>query len=102
MSRTKSEQRTFNVPAYTLFYQCMTALGHMRAQIEAQDNQLGTIVATFGGGLFGPSGALLLTLLPLDADHTRLSAKYQARAWGGDRRILATFMELLNELVARL
>jgi len=102
MPRAQSEQRTFQVPAYTLFYQCMTALGHMRAQIEAQDNERGTIVATIGGGLFGPSGALSLTLLPVDAQHTRLLAAYQARAWGGDRRILATFMELLDELVARL
>ena len=101
MPRAQTEQRTFHVPAYTLFYQCITALGHMRAQVEAQDNQRGTITAKIGGGLFGPSGALVLTLTPLDAEHTRLAAEYQPRAWGGDRRILAAFMQLLDTLAAR-
>jgi hypothetical protein len=84
-----------------LFYYCMTALGHMRAQITAQDAGRGMIVATIGKGLFAPSGQLALTITALDGERAELSAAYRAQAWGGDRRILAAFVELLDSLVAQ-
>lgn len=101
MPRERVAQRTFDLPAYDLFYRCITALGHMRAQVEAQDNQSGTITARLGGGLFGPSGALELALTALDDGRTRLDARYRPRAWGGDQRILPAFLQLLESLAAR-
>ena len=101
MPRPQIAQRTYHLSSYMLFYECIAALGHMRARIEAEDNERGTIVATIGEGVLAPSSELSLQLTPIDAERTELSAVWRARAWGGDRGLLAAFLQLLDSSVSR-
>lgn len=101
MSRVWTARRAYPMPSYMLFSYCMAALGHMRARVEAQDGERGTVVATIGGGLLAPITELALTLTPAGADRAELTAVCRARAWGGDRRVLTAFLERLDALVAR-
>jgi hypothetical protein len=100
MTASLVERRTYRVPLLQLFGACLTALGQMRAQIERHDVARGTIVATVGGGLLAPVSELALHLTPLGDHQTVLVATWRARKAGGDRLVLAAFLDSVQALVA--
>jgi hypothetical protein len=89
MSVSRSERRTYNLPALALFGACLTALGHMQAAIERQDTERGHIVAAVGGGV------LAVVVRPLGDGATALEVEWRGRG----RRALATFLETVERLV---
>ena len=99
MAAVKVERRVYSVPLLQLFGVCLTALGQMRAMIERHDVDQGTIVATFGEGLLVPMSELSLALRPLGQGRTELAATWRARKRGGDRRLLAVFLDSVDRLI---
>jgi len=98
MATEKVERRVYAVPPPQLFGICLTALGVLRATIERHDVEQGTIVARLGVAL-GPISELSLVLQPLDAGRTELAATWRARKRGGDRRLLAVFLDAVDGLI---
>ena len=99
MAATKAERRVYAVPSLQLFGLCLTAIGLLRATIERHDVEQGTIVALLGAGLLGPISELSLALRPLDASRTELTATWRAHKRGGDRRLLAVFLDAVDGLI---
>lgn len=97
MAAAKHERRVYSAPPIQLFGICLTALGQLRATIEQHDVERGTITALFGDRL-GPISELRLALRPLGDASTELTATWQARKRGGDRRLLAVFLESVDGL----
>jgi hypothetical protein len=100
MAAAKVERRVYAVSSNQLFGICAMALGQLRATIKHHDVEQGIIVATLGEGALAPTSELALALQPLDAAQTELAATWQARKRGGDRRLLAVFLEAVDALVA--
>jgi len=99
MAAVKVERRVYLVPSLQLFGTCLTVLGQLRATIERHDVDQGTIVAILGEGLLVPMSELSLALRPLDEGRTELSATWRARKHGGDRRLLAVFLDSVDGLI---
>ena len=99
MAAVKVERRVYSLPAPQVFGICLTALGQLRATIERHDVEQGTIVALLGEGMLGPISELSLALRPLDAGRTELAATWRARKRGGDRRLLAVFLDAVGGLI---
>jgi hypothetical protein len=99
MAAVKVERRVYSISPPQLFGVCVTALGQLRATIERHDVEQGTIVAAFGEGSLGPISELALALRPLGHGQTVLAATWRARKRGGDRRLLAVFLEAVAALV---
>jgi hypothetical protein len=99
MAATKVERRVYAVSSNQLFGICLTALAQLRAIIERQDVEQGTISAVFGAGSLTPSSKLALTLRPLGEGQTELAATWRAHKRGGDRRLPAVFLEAVDTLV---
>jgi len=93
-------ERTYHIAPHALFGACLTALGHMRAQIEQHNVERGTIVAVVGGGPLAAATELSLRISPIEAGHARLVATGTPRARGGDRRALATLVEGIDRLLS--
>jgi hypothetical protein len=98
MAAAKQARRVYSAPPTQLFGICLTALGQLRATIEQHDVEHGTITALFGNRL-EPSSELTLVLRPLGDAGTELIATWRARKRGGDRRLLAVFLEAVDGLV---
>ena len=96
MAAAKVERRVYLVSSIQLFGICLMALAQLRATIERQDVDQGTISAAFGEGLPGPTSELSLALRPLGEGQTELAATWRARKRGGDRRLLAVFLEAVD------
>jgi hypothetical protein len=101
MSAAQSRQRTYPIAYEILYGCCLTALGQMRANVERQDIERGTIVATIGGGLLGPVSELALTVAAVAPAEARLAVTWRARARGGDRTILPAFMAAVDMAARR-
>jgi hypothetical protein len=101
MAAEKVARRVYPASQIQLFGVCLTALGQLRATIELHDVEQGTIVATLGVGALAPLSELSLVLLPLGALQTELEATWRARKRGGDRRLLAAFLALVDALVGQ-
>jgi hypothetical protein len=99
MAAAKIERRVYSAPSLQLFGACLTALGQLRATIERHDVDQGTIVATLGEGLLGPMSELSLALRPLGEGRTELATTWRARKRGGDRRLLAVFLDSVDGLI---
>jgi len=99
MAAAKVERRGCSVSSHQLFGICLTALAQLRATIERQDIDQGTISAAFGEGLLGPTSELSLALRPLGEGQTELAATWRARTRGGDRRLLGVFLEAVDALI---
>jgi hypothetical protein len=99
MAAAKVERRVYSVSPIQLFGICLTALAQLRASIERQDVDQGTISAAFGDGLLGPTSELSLALRPLGEGQTELAVTWRARKRGGDRRLLAVFLEAVDALM---
>ena len=99
MAAVMVERRVYMVPSLQLFGICLTALGQLRATIERHDVDQGTIVAMLGAGLLSPISELSLALRPLDARRTELAVTWRARKRGGDRRLLAVFLDSVDQLI---
>src|SRR2546421_12071423 len=99
MAAVTVERRVYTVPSLQLFGICLTALGQLRATIERHDVDQGTIVAVLGAGLLAPISELSLALRPLGAGQTELAATWRARKHGGDRRLLAVFLDTIDGLI---
>ena len=99
MAAVKTARRTYAVSSNQLFGICITALAQLRATIERQDVAQGTIIAAFGDRLLGPSSELSLALRSLGEGQTELAATWRARKHGGDRRLLAVFLEAADALI---
>ena len=99
MAAAKVERRVYAVSSIQLFGICLTALAQLRATIERQDVGQGTIIAVFGDGPLGPSSELSLALRSLGEGQTELAATWRARKRGGDRRLLAVFLEAADALI---
>jgi hypothetical protein len=99
MASVKVERRVYSLPSPQLFGICLTALGQLRATIERHDVEQGMIIALLGEGSLGPISELSLALRPLDAGRTELAATWRARKRGGDRRLLAVFLDAVDGLV---
>jgi hypothetical protein len=99
MAAVKIERRVYSLPSSQLFGICLTALGQLRATIERHDVGQGMIVALLSDGLLGPISELSLALEPLDAERTQLTATWRARKRGGDRRLLAVFLDAVDGLI---
>jgi hypothetical protein len=93
------KSRVYSVSSAQLFGICLTVLGQLRATIEQHDVERGTIVALFGGGSLGPVTELSLALRSLGEAQTELSAVWRARKRGGDRRLLAVFLEAVDGVI---
>jgi hypothetical protein len=100
MAAAKVERREYSVPLLQLFGICLTALGQLRATIERQDVEQGTVVATIGARSLAPISELSLVLRPLGEGRTALAVTWRARKHGGDRRLLAAFLDAVAALVA--
>ena len=100
MAAAKIERRVYVVSSNQLFGICMTALAQLRATIERQDVSQGTISAVLGAGLLGTTSELSLLLRPLGEGQTELAATWRARKRGGDRRLLAVFLEAVDALIS--
>jgi hypothetical protein len=94
-------RRVYALPPTQLFGICITALGHMRATITRQDVEQGQIVAAIGAGSLAPVSELALTLRPAGENRTELSASWRARKHGGDRRMLAVFLDSVADLAGQ-
>jgi hypothetical protein len=99
MAAVTVERREYTVPSLQLFGICLTALGQLQATIERHDVDQGTIVAILGAGLLAPISELSLVLRPLDARRTELVVTWRARKRGGDRRLLAVFLDSVDQLI---
>ena len=99
MASVKVERRVYAVPPPQLFGLCLTALGLLRATIEQHDVEQGTIVALIGAGLLGPITELSLALRSRDEHRTELVATWRAHKRGGDRRLLAAFLDAVDGLI---
>jgi hypothetical protein len=98
MARKQAMVRIYNLPPPALIGCCLTALGRMRANVEKQDFDAGTIVATVGGGALGPVSELALTISPAGEGRSSLSVLWRARRLGGDRAILPAFLDSVDSL----
>ncbi|HET9222499.1 MAG TPA: hypothetical protein VFO07_08350 [Roseiflexaceae bacterium] len=98
MARKKTMLRIYNVPPAALIGSCLTALGRMRAEVEQQNLEAGTIVATVGGGGLGPVSELTLKISPAGEGRSSLSVLWRARKLGGDRAILPAFLDSVDSL----
>jgi hypothetical protein len=94
-------ERIYGTAAHALFGACLTALGQMRAHIEHQDVERGTIVAVVGGGLLDPATELSLRIMPADAERARLVAVGKPRKRGGDPRVLTTLVQVVDRLLGQ-
>ncbi|MEO7913168.1 MAG: hypothetical protein ABIV47_26265 [Roseiflexaceae bacterium] len=99
MASIKAERRVYALPLPQLFGLCLTAIGILHATIERHDVEQGTIIALVGAGLLGPITELSLALRPLDEGRTELVATWRARKRGGDRRLLAVFLDAVDGLI---
>jgi len=102
MANAKVERRVYSVSSLQLFGVCVTLLGQLRATIERHNVERGTIVAALGAGLLAPISELSLALHPHGAGQTELLATWRARKRGGDRRLLAVFVEAVDVLIGQL
>ena len=98
MARKQAKLRIYNLPPAALIGSCLTALGRMRAEVEQQNLEEGTIVATVGGGGLGPISELALKISPAGEGRSSLSVLWRARKLGGDRAILPAFLDSLESL----
>ena len=101
MAAATVERRVYSVSSHQLFGVCVTVLGQLRATIERHNVERGTIVAALGTGLLAPISELSLALRPLGAGQTELLATWRARKRGGDRRLLAVFLEAVDVLIGQ-
>ena len=101
MAAAKVERRVYSVSSPQLFGVCVTVLGQLRATIERHDVEQGAIVAALGEGLLAPISELSLALRPLGEGQTELAATWRARKRGGDRRLLAVFLESVDALIGQ-
>jgi hypothetical protein len=99
MAEKQTKRRTYAVQPEALIGCCLTALGRMRAEVEQQDLERGTIVATVGRGVLSPVSELALRVAPADAGRTNLTVTWRARRLGGDRTILPALLESIDSLV---
>jgi hypothetical protein len=99
MAAVKVERRVYPVPLPQLFGICLTVLGQMRATVERHDVEQGMVVAAFGAGALAPISELSLALRPLAEQQTELTATWQARAHGGDRRLQAIFLDAVEGFI---
>ena len=98
---SKVERRVYAVPPHQLFGICVTALGQLRATINHYDIEQGTIIATVGAESLGPSSELALALRPSGDGRTELVATWRAHRRGGDRRMLAVFLDAVAVLAGQ-
>jgi hypothetical protein len=98
MAVKRAKLRIYNIPPVALIGCCLTALGRMRAEVEQQDLDAGTIVATIGGGLLGPVSELALKISPAGEGRSSLAVLWRARRLGGDRAILPAFLDSVDSL----
>src|SRR5262245_11515506 len=101
MAAAKVERRVYAVPPHQLFGICVTALGQLRATIERHDVEQGTIIARLGAASLGPSSELALALRPSGEGRTELAATWRAHQRGGDRRMLAVFLDTVAALISQ-
>ena len=99
MAAAKVERRVYSVSSPQLFGICVAVLGQLRATIERHNVEEATIVAALGEGLLAPISELALALRPLGEGQTELAATWRARKHGGDRRLLAVFLEAVDTLI---
>jgi hypothetical protein len=99
MAAPLTRQHTYQAQFHTLLGCCLTALGRMRAQVEQQDLERGTIVATIGAGPLASVSELALVIAPLDERRSSLTVTWRARKLGGDRAILPAFINSVESLV---
>jgi hypothetical protein len=99
MAVKRAKVRIYDVPPAVLVGCCLTALGRMRAEVEQQDLNAGTIVATVGGGPLGPVSELALKVSPAGESRSSLSVLWRARRLGGDRTILPAFLNSVDSLI---
>jgi hypothetical protein len=99
MAVAKTERRSYAVSPNQLFGICITALAQLRATIARHDVEQGLIRAVFGEGPRAPTSELSLALHPLGEGQTELVATWRARKRGGDRRLLAVFLEAVDALI---
>jgi hypothetical protein len=98
MAATLTRRRTYDVTPPVLLGCCQAALARLRAAIERQDLDRGTLVASVGGGVLGPISELSLEVAPEGADRARLTVTWRARKLGGDRTILPSFLASVDAL----
>jgi hypothetical protein len=98
MARKQTKVRIYNMPPAALIGCCLTALGRMRAEVEQQNLETGTIVATIGGGGLGPVSELALKISPAGEERSSLSVLWRARKLGGDYAILLAFLDSVDSL----
>ena len=98
MARKQTKVRIYNLPPAALVGCCLTALGRMRAHVEQQNLEEGTIVATVGGGALGPVSELALKISPAGEGRSSLSTLWRARRLGGDHAILPAFLDSVDSL----
>jgi hypothetical protein len=101
MAEKLVRRRTYDIPRAALIGVCQAALGRMRAQVEQQDLERGTIVATIGGAGLAPLSELALKIAPEDAGRAGLVVTWRARKLGGDRAILPAFLASVDSLARR-
>jgi hypothetical protein len=98
MARKQTKVRIYNLPPAALIGCCLTALGRMRAEVEQQNLEDGSIVATVGGGVLGPISELALKISPAGEGRSSLSVLWRARRLGGDHAILPAFLDSVDSL----
>jgi hypothetical protein len=98
MATKQAKLRIYNLPPAALIGCCLTALGRMRAEVEQQDLDRGTIVATVGGGPLGPVSELSVKVSPVGDGRSSLAVLWRSRRLGGDRAILPAFLESVDSL----
>jgi len=98
MAERLIRHRSYALPPQALIGCCLTALGRMRAQVEQQDLEGGTIVATVGGGGLAPISELALKISPGPDGGARLAVTWRARRLGGDRAILPALLASIDSL----
>jgi hypothetical protein len=98
MAEKLIRRRAYDVPPAILIGYCQTVLGRMRAEVEQQDLERGTIVATVGGAVLAPVSELALKIATEQSGRTSMVVVWRARRLGGDRAILPAFLESVDAL----
>jgi hypothetical protein len=98
MADKRTRRRTYDVPPAILIGACQAALARIRANIEQQDIERGTIVATIGAGALAPVSELALEIRPEGEGRASLEVTWRARKLGGDKAILRSFLDAVDSL----
>lgn len=94
-------ERVYAIAPHALFGACLTALGHMRAQLEEHDAEHGTIRAVIRGRPLTAATELSLRITAEGPTQARLIVGSRAGKNRGDQRAATTLLQLVDQLLAQ-